>query len=359
MLENHDDDLADLAAAGGGLSRKEAASLEQRIRDHSEDAESRARLLGIYLVNQNGVNKAKRRRHVLWFIEHKPGDSITAYPYVWINRELDPAGYPTARRLWLKHLRGAPQPALLLGAARFFQWTDPPRSLRLIRRLVRREPNNPKWIHELARYYWRQALEARSGRKRGLASKALKYFEKEHSLKTDECSRWYGLSSLAETAFEAGELSKATAHAKAMLRFAPSFCENWNYGNAIHDGHTVLGRIALKKGEIHRATKHLREAGKTPGSPQLNSFGPSMKLARDLVVAGAKADVLAYLDDCATFWKRSDGALERWGSEIHQHGVSAFRKLDSGPSGKKHLTPAQKKSPRQKNQRPFHSAYRK
>jgi hypothetical protein len=51
------------------------------------------------------------------------------------------------------------------------------------------------------------------------------------------------------------------------------------YGNAIQDGNIVLCRIALLDGKVEAAKVSLKEAGKTPGSPQLGSFGPNMSPA--------------------------------------------------------------------------------
>jgi hypothetical protein len=59
-------------------------------------------------------------------------------------------------------------------------------------------------------------------------------------------------------------------------------------------------------------------AGKTPGSPQLNSFGPDRDLARALLERGERAAVLAYLADCARFWTGNEALLEGWRTAIEQ-----------------------------------------
>jgi hypothetical protein len=48
-------------------------------------------------------------------------------------------------------------------------------------------------------------------------------------------------------------------------------------------------------GDIEEAKKQLLLAGKTPSSPQLNSFGPNMILAKELLDKGEKDTVLHYL----------------------------------------------------------------
>jgi len=120
------------------------------------------------------------------------------------------------------------------------------------------------------------------------------------------------LVNLAKVAFEAGKMEKATAYAEQLLQMAPQFPDGWNYGNAIYYGHFVLGRVALERGDIGEAASQLMGAGATPGSPQLNSFGPNVTLARDLLAQGQAEPVLQYLQECRSFWKHDRGKLDQW-----------------------------------------------
>ena len=124
--------------------------------------------------------------------------------------------------------------------------------------------------------------------------------------------RFYMLSEAAKSAAEVGEFKKAESHATELLNVAPQFRRNWNYGNAVHDGHMVLGRVALARGDRATARQHLLLAGQTPGSPQLNSFGPNMALAADLLKAGERETVAQYFDLCLKFWKFGDSRIRRW-----------------------------------------------
>ena len=63
---------------------------------------------------------------------------------------------------------------------------------------------------------------------------------------------------------------------------------DWNYGNAIEDANQVLGRIALSKDEVAEAKKRLLASAGSHGSPQLNSFGPDFRLARELAEKGER-----------------------------------------------------------------------
>jgi hypothetical protein len=112
------------------------------------------------------------------------------------------------------------------------------------------------------------------------------------------------------------------------LNLAKRFRRDWNYGNAIHDGHMMLGLVRLAQEDIKGAKKHLLASGRTPGSLQLNSFGPSLYLAKGLLEKGEKIAVLKYLSSISRFWIRSDmpealksqhiKLMEQWKADIEE-----------------------------------------
>lgn len=106
---------------------------------------------------------------------------------------------------------------------------------------------------------------------------------------------------LALAALEAGDTELAKKHAAETLQ-KNTDRKNWNYGNIIHDANQILGRGALREGKLADAKTYLLKAGATPGSPQLNSFGPRMQLARELLEKSEKETVLQYLDLVSKFW---------------------------------------------------------
>ena len=82
------------------------------------------------------------------------------------------------------------------------------------------------------------------------------------------------------------------------------------YGIAIHDGNMVLGRIALREGRRQEAKDYLLKAGSSPGANTLNSFGPNMNLAKDLLQVGERDTMVAYFHECERFWHRQN--LKSW-----------------------------------------------
>jgi hypothetical protein len=98
--------------------------------------------------------------------------------------------------------------------------------------------------------------------------------------------------------------------------------------SATHIGNTVLGLVALEKGDLSAAADHLIASGSLKsGSPTLRSFGPNMLLAKKLIEKGERDAVIHYLDACAAFWRLENGRLAEWKKVIESGGMPDF-----GPS---------------------------
>jgi hypothetical protein len=119
------------------------------------------------------------------------------------------------------------------------------------------------------------------------------------------------LPRLAKAAFAAGDYARAAGYADEALTAAKQGVFWWT-GDAIHQGYIVLGRLALRKGDVDEAKRALLAAGKTPGSSSLASTGPNMQLAKDLLDRGETNTVLQYLEECGTFWEGNRGKLAEW-----------------------------------------------
>jgi hypothetical protein len=132
------------------------------------------------------------------------------------------------------------------------------------------------------------------------------------------------LDEMAQAALRAGDEAKAVAYANELLRPGQPDAADWNYGNAIHDGHMVLGLVAVRHGDIPAARQHLLDAGKTPGSPVLGSFGPNMALAKELLEKGERDTVLEYFSECRRFWKMGQASLDAWSKVVRDGGAPVF-----------------------------------
>jgi hypothetical protein len=138
----------------------------------------------------------------------------------------------------------------------------------------------------------------------------------------NEEDRWLALGDAAKAAVWIGHVGEARQYAEELQALTPNYQGNWNYGNAIHDYNLVLGSIALGSGDIAGSKRYLLAAGRTPGSPQINSFGPNMSLAKALLIVGERKSVIAYFDLCRDFWPREE--LSTWTKQVEAGKIPDF-----------------------------------
>jgi hypothetical protein len=161
------------------------------------------------------------------------------------------------------------------------------------------------------------------------AAQYVKGHEEQLQQTTDPHKRLFMLSILAPAAFVAGDAEKARAYAKELLALGeqlksqPGFGPS-NYGQATHVGNLVLGRLALAAGDVSEAKERLLAAGRVPGSPTLNSYGPDMLLAKELIEKGERQAAVEYFDLCAKFWARHEEKLSQWKETVAQGGMPDF-----------------------------------
>ena len=133
---------------------------------------------------------------------------------------------------------------------------------------------------------------------------------------TPKLSRFYEMEELINTAYNKDDYDKAKTLIQENLELAAYYRCNWNYGNAIHDSNRILGFIALENNDIAGAANYLLEAGKATGSPQLDSFGPNLDLANELLLRGQREAVISYLLGVRSFWDGKESIIDEWVKKI-------------------------------------------
>jgi hypothetical protein len=64
-----------------------------------------------------------------------------------------------------------------------------------------------------------------------------------------------------------------------------------------------------------KRSEYLLAAGKTPGSKVLDSVGPDLTLADQLLRAGQADTVTQFLQEVRTFWKPGQKQIDSWTTE--------------------------------------------
>jgi tetratricopeptide (TPR) repeat protein len=310
---------------GTELSKQAAQKMELDLKSDPDDFASRIELLAFYSfkIYKGGLTPDEilsRRAHIFWVINHEPSSAFASDNAAAFDVQgNDPEGLQKGGELWQQQVNARLGDArILYNAGRFFGWTDGwQRSEELLERAYAIEPQDHDIASFLAGLYWRDARHSSNAEQvRGEATKALGVYERALSDTHDSAEQLNDLPEAAQAAFEAGEYEKAAAYSKEGLSLAahPDYAEN--SADAVHYGNIVLGRIALKQGDFAAASSYLLKAAAIKGNPHLDTFGPNMLLAKQLLEKGEQKSVLEYLDLCGKFWANDDGKLKQWQSSV-------------------------------------------
>jgi len=254
-------------------------------------------------------------RHPLRFClpSNAPEVNLLAGPEVLVLETFSADGYAKGKDAWSSHLENDPDNLRILKhAANFLRQDDRQLAIQILSHARSLDQEGPDWATQLGHIHQLDGILRDGAWDPEAAKRALAQFELAYEL-SDELGRGHLLRELGTSAFQAGNIERATAYAEEMLE---GNAEDWNRGNRIHYGNLILGRIALLEGNTEEAKSRLVAAGETPGSPQLDSFGSDMTLARDLLEHGETDAVLEYLSLCSKFWELGRGDLDRWIAQI-------------------------------------------
>lgn len=319
-------DSTTLALKGDKLSAGEAAELEQKLSGNPEDITSLTMLLGYYsrrMYTDKSIRQ-KREKYILRLIANHPDAEVLGVPYGRLDLIMD--NYAEAKKLWLEQLEKRPDDIkIIVNAAHFFAIGDTDLAIKYFERAITLDPKNARmWYWQLGSIY---NLKGMFGDKKNPVApqdaeaafkNALRAYENAYSNSTaKEQEDSFVLKPIAESAFKSGDLDKAGEYANKMLAAA---INNKKDGNLVYYGNFILGMIAVKKENIDAAGKYLLEAGKSAGSPQLNSFGPDMSLAQELLTRGKREIVQEFLKECFKFWKYG-GTCEELIKEMENGGT--------------------------------------
>jgi hypothetical protein len=68
----------------------------------------------------------------------------------------------------------------------------------------------------------------------------------------------------------------------------------------------------------------LAASGAGRGAPEINSFGPNMIFAREMLQVSQRDAVLSFLEQCRVFWKGDFGKLDVWEAAIRSGQMPDF-----------------------------------
>src|SRR5207245_8606167 len=172
---------------------------------------------------------------------------------------------------------------ILRNAAWFLAHHDGLLSESLVRQAQSVDPNNPEWGWMLGHVCALNLRSAPVEQRRELAGKPLAELQSSMMRVREGTQQLPILLFLPKAAFAAGEFGKARDFATKLLDKIEQGGYFKSFGDGVHSANLVLGRLALRDGQLDKAKEHLLAAGKTAGTPVLNPFGPDMTLPTELL----------------------------------------------------------------------------
>ena len=304
-----DRDWIEVCLSGGELDDAGHVDLERQLREDPDNLELRIKRLGFLFAKE-----LPRAREVLWLARQHPSVDLAGFTV--FRRDEDPEVYEQVRLVWQYLVEDSPENSVYREqAARFASHDDPTYTEALYREGASLDPAEARWPEHLGNLLMRRSTSVTDAAvATALAGEAVQAFERAYELESWDFRRHGIQIDIARAAVAAGLVHVASTAANLVLRDASQFERTWQYGNAIHWAHIVLGQVALRN-NLEIACGELTLAGRTRGSPQLNSFGPDLELAQSLLDLGRTDTVLDYLRECKRFWEMDRGALDQW---IHQ-----------------------------------------
>lgn len=329
-------DEVQLRMAGRNLSSEDVAELEEIVTQNPDDLRAQSLLLIYYFTRRSsdGDIHNKQEQTVLWLIQNHPEAEILGRP----EGQLVPIinSYEEGLNLWKEQLRRDPDNLRIIeNAGKYSLLGDLDFAIECFALGKKLEPgNSAAWDRQLAQAYKLKTIKAPEREKEFAAKQSLDFLESAYE-DSKPTKLTYKLSDgtegiterpnikkisllprMAKAALAAGELDKAADYAHQMLE--------WNapgqsyYGEFIYNGNFVLGMLAVREGNLDEAEQYLLQSGDTTGSPALNSFGPNMSLAKELLTYDRRDAVLAFLKKCLKFWTIETSPCSQWIQEIEE-----------------------------------------
>lgn len=306
-------DLFDEAFHYPAETEEEARSL---LEDGTEDARGRARALGFFMSTPMEDEDDQVRvlaELITWFVVNHPNDHICSFPSF---RSLPGAGPAHAERvesLWHEHERAGrlDQTGYQNAGAVFAQsdWREAERLFLLGRSTEGADASRAAIM--LGKLRAALATAGADGDVAEHAAAAVDYLadlaDSEDVDHGTRGSRGYARQMSAEMCVLAGRLDDAARFARLLIEE-----DEEPHGLGQHVGHTVLGRVALLRGDTAAARDELRRAGDTRRDGVSSTHGPRLALAKALLETGERDAVVAYLRKRAESWTHDRGRTTEW-----------------------------------------------
>jgi hypothetical protein len=212
------------------------------------------------------------------------------------------------RELWKTtiELRGEDY-RVLRNAEKFFFGENPKEAEQIICHLHEKAPADQEWPDELMALYITSGIPGLAAASSDEAAREA--YRRVLNLTTESRSREGLAENMADKYFRTGDFGGAGALARISLESSD--------GSLIRRANTLLGRIALRSGDIPGAREYLLKSEKRIHARHGLESIPSLALAKELLEKNQHDIVIEYLADCVAVWPQLRDVLHSWITEIN------------------------------------------
>ena len=314
----------------------EVARLGVALAQDPTSEELRERLLEVLSVDTDAYNHPRRFDLIGWFVKNNPRHSVCSTPFAHVDARAAPAAYRDLKNDWLAEVTRTPDdPQLARGAALFFAAESPDEAEGLLRAAIERRPNDPElWLAlgRVARDPAERLAAFEHARAAGetlpnlLVWIALNAFRAGQDAKADAAS--HELMELVDEArAQFGDRLDWPEEGRAFWRRARETTSSDEEARELTDaiaqhayrkhwGHTVLGLLAARRGDLDAAVTHLLGSANIRPDYRLSSYGPSLDLVREICTRGRWEDGLEYLHRWEKIW--NDPRVGEWIAALNE-----------------------------------------
>jgi hypothetical protein len=315
--------------------------LDERLRAEPESEELRKEILSACLTPEL-EGSALRIRHVAEYVRRFPRGIFARCPFTHINPVTFPEAFQLVEEIWLdQHSQHPNDPAIARGIALYVAAADRELAAVILRETLSINCSDVHAWLDLGRVApepterLRALLEAR---RLGAAQTNLLAWIARAALETGDLAAALDagtelLSLVRQARLAHGDELDCLERGAARWERARSRCADdaearllvkaiADHANHKHWGHTALGVVALRNGDVQAAREHLLHSAHVVGEPRLSSYGPSFLLARELCVKGDWEPVSDYLSACQAFWQPEP--LEHWREQVQRRELPEF-----------------------------------
>jgi tetratricopeptide (TPR) repeat protein len=302
-----EDLTGDLYLTAVDMTKSQIAKVKLDLKAHPSSAKDRL-ILAYHFADPN--NAAITTGYCQWLIKRYPEAHIYSQP---------PFDMPDAAQtaLWEAQIKANPtNVGILKNAANAFTINQQTKSEAIYRSLITIQPHAARWPLELARLYGMNADTPFTGRATShkAAEMSLRYARAALNLAHSHYRKIDATTLAMQACYNVGNFASAKAYASSVIALLPSSDPEGDI-DARYSSRMMRGLVALHNKDVKLAVHYLLLSGRISGSAVLDSFGPSMQLADQLLKAGERKAVIKFLDECKVFWQNGPN-LDNWKKQI-------------------------------------------